>query len=76
MVSKDADYQPAIRVEFAGKDQVYFLALHKIAKEVFDMRGATLARMVLCDFVKNYRDNNGKIPKGVQQMVAILKVPK
>lgn len=74
MVSKDAKYQPAIRVEFRGRFQSDYFSLKKTAETDFDGLTQTgLARLIICDWLKKYRDSkeNGVGPK-TQQMVMIL----
>ena len=73
-VNKEAKYQPAIRVEFAGKYQVDYFSLRKIAEEDFETSQTALARLILSEWARVYRENKaaGK-PLGVQQMVMILR---
>lgn len=64
---------PAIRIAFPGKDQVDYLALHRIAKEDFQgMRGATLVRLILKEWVTLYRSHAPKGAAGVQQMTMLM----
>jgi hypothetical protein len=73
MVGK-GENQPAIRVEFRGALQIEFLALHRIAEEDYQVKGTALARQILVDWVKQYREKvgSGKVKPGSQQMVMIL----
>lgn len=47
--------KPAVRVEFAGKYQTDYFSLRKIAINDFRMSQTGLARMVLCEWIRNYR---------------------
>lgn len=73
-VSKEAKYKPAVRVEFGGKWQADYFSIRKIAEEDFDVKQATLCRLILADWAKMYRINKeaGNHKKN-QQMVMILK---
>ena len=74
MVPKESERQPAIRIEFRGKFQAEYFSLNKIAVEDFEMSQTALARCILVDWVKQYRESKkaGKVG-GYQQMVLILK---
>lgn len=74
MVSKDAKYQPAIRITFKGKDQSDYFSLKKIAEEDFAPITQTgLGRLIICDWLREYREHKreGRTAKA-QQMVMIL----
>lgn len=74
MVSKESKRQPAIRIDFKGKFQADYFSLNKIAVEDFMTNQTALARQILSDWVKQYREAKagGKVG-GYQQMVLILK---
>jgi hypothetical protein len=74
MVARDAERKPAIRVEFNGKYQVDYFSIRKIAEEDFGTSQTALSRLILSEWVKEYREKKaaGK-PLGVQQMVMILR---
>jgi hypothetical protein len=74
IVSKDAKYKPALRITFGGSGQMDLLALVKWADEDFDTNATNLGRMILRDWVKQYRvlKQSGETRKA-QQMVLILK---
>lgn len=74
MVSKDAKYKPAVRIVFTGKDQADYFSLNKIAKEDFETNQTNLARLIICEWLREYREKKkaGK-PTGTQQMIMILK---
>jgi hypothetical protein len=58
MVKKDAPRQPAVRIPFKGKFQVDYFTLIKAAEE----RGETqtgLARLIISDWLKLWRDRKG-----------------
>lgn len=73
-VTKDAKYKPAVRIVFAGKYQSDYFSLNKIANEDFETNQTNLARIIICEFLKDYREKKkaGK-PTGTQQMVMILR---
>jgi hypothetical protein len=75
-VGKDAETQPAIRVDCRGARQTMYLRLRKIAEETYMTRQSTLAAMILEDFVKEY-DSNQANPraKRVMQMALGMKYP-
>jgi hypothetical protein len=50
-----AGAKPAVRVEFAGKYQTDYFSLRKIAINDFRMSQTGLARMILCEWIRNYR---------------------
>ena len=56
MVSKDAKYQPAIRIEFAGKYQSDYFSLRKIAENDFETTQTNLGRLIICDWLRLYRE--------------------
>lgn len=74
MVGSDAKYQPAVRIVFKGKDQSDYFSLKKIAEDDFDVTQTALGRLIICDWLRNYRDikKAGHSAKA-QQMVMILK---
>jgi len=74
MVPKDAKYKPAVRIEFFGKYQADYFSLNKIAKEDFDTNQTALARQIICDFLRIYREKKAAgRPTGTQQMAMILR---
>lgn len=74
MVTSEAKYQPAVRITFKGKDQSDYFSLNKIAKEDFETNQTALARLIICEWLKKYRENKkaGR-PTGTQQMTMILR---
>jgi len=73
MVSADAKYQPAIRIQFKGKDQSDYFSLYKIAAEDFEIPGTSLGRLIICQWLKQYREKKKNGGPGAQQMVLILR---
>lgn len=74
MVGKDAKYQPAVRIVFKGKDQSDYFSLKKTAEEDFETTQTALGRLIICDWLKMYRDlKKAGHAKKAQQMVMILK---
>lgn len=72
-VGPDAKYKPAIRVEFAGKNQTDYFSLKRIAEEKFGVKQAALCRLILCEWAKDYRGKEAADQtKAAQQMVLIL----
>ncbi len=47
--------KPAIRVEFQKKALNDYFSLRRIAVEDFGMSQTSLARMILCDWIRKYR---------------------
>lgn len=76
MVAADAKYQPAIRIQFKGKDQSDYFSLYKVAKEDFEMPGTTLGRLIICQWLKAYREKKRNGGPGAQQMVLLLRGPR
>jgi hypothetical protein len=73
MVGADAKYMPAVRIEFKGKRQSDYFSLKKFAEEDFNTTQTALARLIICDKLKEMREKKkeGK-PIATQQMVMIL----
>lgn len=75
-VGKDAETQPAIRVDCRGKRQNMYMKMRQIAVDVFATKQSTLAAMVLEDFVKEYETNpTGARVKRIMQVSMELKFP-
>lgn len=74
MVGADAKYQPAVRIEFKGKYQSDYFSLKKFAEEDFGTTQTALARLIICEKLKEMRERkkDGK-PIATQQMVMILR---
>lgn len=73
MVPADAKYMPAIRIQFKGKYQAEYFSLRKIAEEDFQSNQTALGRLIICDWLKDYRERKAAgRPTGTQQMVMIL----
>jgi hypothetical protein len=74
MLPKDAKYMPAIRITFTGKDQSDYFSLNKIATEDFETNQTALARLIITEWLRDYREKKkaGK-STGTQQMVMILR---
>ncbi len=67
MVAK-GEKMPAVRVGFSGKHQIDYLALRKVAEEDFNVKQTTLCRMILCDWMKIYREKKAKGVMPARQM--------
>lgn len=73
MVPADAKYQPAVRIQFKGKHQSDYFSLKKIAEEEFSTNQTNLGRLIICEWLNNFRTarKNGADGK-VKQMVLNL----
>ncbi len=71
MVGK-GEKQPAVRVGFTGKHQIDYFALRKVAEEDFKVKQTTLCRMILCDWMKSYREKRVKGVMPARRMSMIL----
>ena len=71
-----AGLKPAVRVSFGGKTLNDYFSLRKIAVEDYGMTQTTLARIIITDFLKAYREKKLSKPgiKGFQ--LSLLSNPK
>ncbi len=75
-VGKDAETQPAIRVDCRGARQKMYLRLREIAVDTYMTKQSTLAALILEDFVKEYDSNQANTrAKRVMQMTLGMKHP-
>lgn len=55
-VAPGAKYAPTVRVEFRGADQIPFFGFRKIARERYEIDATKLARLLILDFVREYKE--------------------
>lgn len=67
---------PALRIIFPGAFQMDFLAVHKIAKEEFEMTGTELSRQIISDWVKKRREMRKRQKDKEKQLTMPLRTPK
>jgi len=70
-----AGEKPAVRIEFAGRVLNDYFSLRKIARDDFNIPQTTLARKIICEWLKRYREavKNGE-ERAVRQMTLAIEV--